>query len=198
MMKKQRIFTVSVVALVALFLVGGIGIAGESSTIIPFEGYRERAAPPVVEQQRIVGCNLKLTEQTAYWDVFTDNELVTGYWENPDTKLNVLIKQYREGEDLYDCDPTDPPDPIPAMPNIVSRVGIVHGPFTLHPEAVADGHWEGVWKLVFQLDGDRFMTATAKGIGDLKGLTLKVSVRMGPPPSVTDFNGFIVYPPGAD
>lgn len=197
-MRKHRILTVTVAALAVLVISAGPVLAGN----IEFTGYRERAAPVDPGTKIIVGCNVKGSDQIAYWNVFTDNGLVTGYWVNTDTKSNVLIDQYQVAGVWYDCDPTDPPDPIPTMANIVRKAGIVHGPFTLVPTAdVGGGYWEGVWKVLFHPDGDRFFTATAKGIGgDLEGLTLKVSARMGPPgPGVpADFNGFIVYPGSAD
>ena len=193
-MRKQRILTVTVVAMVALLLVGGLAVAGESSAIVPFEATRARVGPPNPGPQQIVGCNIKRAEQIALWRVDSLEVLVAGDWINPDTKVNREIVEYSDDDGgPYDCIPSDPPDPDEV--SLVLGIGIVHGPFELVPFAYAGcGVWEGVWKVWFQPDGSRIIAATAKGVGVLEGLTLKVFNKI-PFEGEPAFNGFIVYPP---
>ena len=190
-MRKQRIFIVIVVALVTLLFSAGPVLAEKEE----FTGFRIRDGAVDPGTKIMAGCNITGSDQTANWDVFTDNTLVSGDWENSDTKTNVLIEQYRVAGVWYDCDPTDPPDPVPSGANIIRKAGIVHGPFTLVPDAYEGcGHWEGVWKVWFLPDSDRIISATAQGVGVLEGLKLKVfnKIPAGEDPTL---NGFIVYPP---
>ena len=76
-MKKQRIFTLTAMGLVALLLVGGIvvAVADDNSAIIPFEATRVRTGQ-IVGTQQFVGCNIKRAEQIAFWTVTSEDPLV--------------------------------------------------------------------------------------------------------------------------
>jgi hypothetical protein len=180
MMKKQRIFTIIVVTLVALLLSAGPVLA--EAEIIDFTGTRTRTAgggtPP-----EIVGCRVFRTIW-ANWTITTDNYLVTGQWSNYDSKVN---------REVLECDPSDPP-----VPPFALGQGIIIGPFMLTPDADVDGGvWEGTWKIFFRPDGSSLVTAEAKGVGgDLEGLRLKARGVGG----LVDrpFNGSVLIPASAD
>jgi hypothetical protein len=186
MMKKQRVFTIIVLGLVALLLSAGPALAWGAKKI-DFTATRTRNFSNSGDAE-VANCWLIRSILLSYWTVTTDpgpvSHLVDGEWFNYNTKVNreVLV-----------CDPEDPPDPSDLRNPDVGR-GVIHGPFTLSPTGANGGIWEGKWKILIREDGSVAVAATAKGIGGcLDGLKLKVfSERSGLVNA--PFNGYIIFP----
>jgi hypothetical protein len=142
-----------------------------------FAGYRYRLGAQVAGTVNTFACRQHIDGQIAKWQIVAGHPLVDGYWYNWDTKLRRSIVEFTmpTGPNIA-CEPSE--DPPEGFKGVVYGVGIVFGPFTLLPTEAEGGIWEGVWKVQFNQDGDRFWTAEAKGHGGLlEGKSLHVSTR---------------------
>jgi hypothetical protein len=145
-----------------------------------FSGYRYRLSGAVPGTVRDFACQRHIDGQTAQWQVVVGNPLVDGNWYNYDTKCRYQIIEYTvTGSPNIPCDPSeDPPDNY----GVVTRADITFGPFTLTPGGAEGGIWEGTWKIQWDPDGNKFLTAEAKGIGGLlEGRTLHISTEIPAP-----------------
>lgn len=189
-MKKQRIFTVIAVALVAMLFSTGPVLAGDNPLVETFEGTRTRceAVPGTTSYP---DSRVKMKGQEASWSIDVDHLLVNGNWWN-----DMMVNRSAD------------------------RSGMLHGKFEIYPDSMCDGtmtrlceeepcgpcddvcdgeylgYWEGSW-LVFTQEGvAKFLRCQGKGMGLLKGLELKVDGGGGQVDAI--FDGYILIPPSFD
>jgi hypothetical protein len=191
-MKKERVFTIIVVVLLALvFSTGPVQAQIEKE----WTGTRTRNEvfrSPIT----ISDCWSVSTSQVAYWTVTADpgpvSHLISGEWVNFNTHISREVIAYVVDDVESPCDPSmDPPE---GATTVNGRRLLAHGPFTLTPTEANGGVWQGEWRMILNESGPPTITAKAEGFGgDLHGLKLKIFVVGG---GATDapFNGWVIGP----